>query len=183
MGIGIGFFMFPVLGPDPASVFIEGLGSQLGLNYGQSSLIVNGVVALVIFFIDRRFVHIASVTMLFTGGFVADITSGLLGTVVVGIESAPIPFRFLFTIAGGLLLSIGVVIYTDQDLGAAAIDGMAELATFRTKQDYSKIKRLVDLVMLVIGYFLGGTVGFGTVYLAFTTGPTISFLRKKFIYN
>lgn len=175
-GIGVGFFMFPGLGPDPNSVFIEGFGLRLGMSYGQASFILNGVIALVIFFMDKRFVNIASVFILFTVGFVADFTRGILNS-GIALEGASYPFRFIFTILGGLILAIGVAIYTNQELGAGAFDAMAEFATFKSKIEYSKVKRVLDFVMLGIGFLLGGTVGLGTVYLALSTGPILSLIH------
>lgn len=179
-GIGVGFFMFPGLGPDPNSVFIEGFGVILNMSYGQSSFILNGLIALIIFFIDKRFVHFASISILFTVGFVADFTKAILERAFI-IEGAILPFKFIFTILGGIILAIGVALYTDQDLGAGAFDAMSELTAFKTKVEFSKARRIIDLIVLGIGYLLGGTVGLGTVYLALTTGPIISFIRRKFI--
>ncbi len=180
-GIGVGFFMFPGLGPDPNSVFIEGVGLVLNMTYGQASFVLNGIIALIIFFIDRKFVNFASITILFTVGFVADFTRAILGN-LVAIGDSSIPFRFIFTIIGGIILAIGVAIYTNQDLGAGAFDAMSELTAYKTKIEFSKIRRIIDLIVLGIGYLLGGTVGIGTVYLALTTGPIIAFIRRRFLY-
>ena len=143
-GIGVGFFMFPGLGPDPNSVFIEGFGLMFGLTYGKASFILNGVIALAIFFMDKRFVNIASIFVLFPVGFVADFTRNILSN-GIAIESASYPFKFIFTILGGIILAIGVVIYTNQELGAGAFDAMAEFATFKSKVEYSKVKRILEI--------------------------------------
>jgi uncharacterized membrane protein YczE len=45
------------------------------------------------------------------------------------------------------------------------------------------IRNCIEVAVLVIGYFLGGFVGFGTILVALTIGYFVQFVFKLFGFN
>ena len=59
-GIGVGIFLFSQMGLDPASTFEKALGAKLGVSFGTAAAIINVVILLIVFFIDRKYISISS---------------------------------------------------------------------------------------------------------------------------
>jgi len=61
-------------------------------------------------------------------------------------------------------------------------DGMMIALTKRSRMQVGMIRNLIEIGVLIIGYFLGGTVGLGTLFMALVFGRLIQlvFLWFKF---
>lgn len=177
LGLGVGLFMHSSLGVDPNSVFITGVGKQIGLNYGLTSMILNSIILFIIFIVDRRYVNVASLLGIFSIGFTAEFVMMVLRMIVPN-PGGSLPIQILLLVFGGLFMGIGIVVYIDQKLGIAAFDAISEIIANKTNKEYGTIRVIMDSTALIIGYFIGGAVGIGTVYLALTTGPIVNMTRK-----
>ena len=62
-------------------------------------------------------------------------------------------------------------------LGVGAIDLISEIISQKSHIQYRIVRIVGDISFVVIGYFLGGVVGVGTLVAAFLTGPTVQFVR------
>lgn len=176
IGTGVGLFLHSGLGADPNGVFISGIGAKLGVNYGISSMILNSIIIGIIFFVDKRYINVASILGIFSIGFTADFVISILMKVIPNPSS--LPLQVLLLVLGGLFMCIGIVIYIHQKIGIAAFDAISEIISNKTNRTYDQVRIVMDLTALVIGYLLGGVVGVGTIYLALTTGPLINLIRK-----
>ena len=74
------------------------------------------------------------------------------------------------TLIGLILFTLGASLYMAPDLGAAPYDAIAPIITQRTKLSY----RTARIIFMVAAVIVGGPVGFGTIIVAFFTGPLIS---------
>lgn len=177
-GIGVGLFLFSGLGPDPNSVFISGVGFRLNLSYGMASFLCNGIILIMIYFIDKFYIHFASVLALVSVGFTADFTRFVLGS-LLNITLNNFFIKLIFNVLGGVVLGLGITIYVSQNLGIAPFDGISEIISRKKNISISIVRRIIDITMLILGYLLGGTFGIGTIILAFLVGPSIGFWRDK----
>ena len=82
------------------------------------------------------------------------------------------PLRWVELLLGVLLFGPGVALYLGCGLGAGPRDGIMT-AIVAKGPSIRIVRTLMELTVLVVGYFLGGTVGIGTVLFAFTLGPNI----------
>ena len=78
------------------------------------------------------------------------------------------------TLIGLILFTLGTSLYVAPDLGAAPYDAIAPIITQRTKLSYRTARITQDVLFMVAAVIAGGPVGFGTIIVAFFTGPLIS---------
>ncbi len=93
-------------------------------------------------------------------------------------ESLWVSIPILF--CGILIMTSGIVLYMESDLGFAPYDCLAYIGEkYFNKPPY--IWRIIaDVTFAIFCYILGGPVLIGTVILASSVGPFIDFFRKVF---
>lgn len=176
---GITFIFKANVGVDPANVLIDGLFNTFGLSLGV------WITALWLFFVITAFFlglkpFVATVLDLLFFGAIVDFLM-----VVNQVPSPAATGQFapylsgLYILVGMLILAFSVGIYINAQLGA----GPTMLFTFaiakKTKRSIGLVKTLIDLIMLLIGYLLGGTVGLGTIVLAVCIGYLFEFFIRR----
>lgn len=144
-----------------------GLYNSVGLSIGLWSIIL-GVLIITIASIGlREFPRLGTfMNMIFAGLFI-DFFYWLL----------PDPQVFstqLFTfVLGVILMAAGCGIYIAADLGAGPRDTLMLLAVRKLNWSVTKARTLMEIVVAVFGYLLGGPIGVGTIFMAFGLGPII----------
>ena len=176
-GIGVAMFLYSGMGVDPASVFELGIGRVFGISYGTSSALINVIILLIVFFIDKSFINISSVIAIFGIGYTADFVRKILTILVQG--EIHLLLKLVVILVGLFIMSCGIATYIKADLGVGAIDLISEIISRKTKVQYRLVRVIGDTAFVVIGYILGGTVGVGTVVAAFLTGPTVQLVRPS----
>lgn len=178
LGIGIGFFMSSGLGGDPNSAFIEGVSLYYNISFSLSNIILNGILIIIILFIDKRYINVASFFAMIFVGYIVEIVMAIISS-LIPLESLGFIQRFIMTIIGGSTLSLGIVLYINQHLGVAAFDATSELIAAKTNHEFKYVRIFMDITALILAFFFGGTIGVGTIYLSLTTGPKVKFIRQK----
>lgn len=179
-GIGVGIFLYSSLGVDPASVFELGIGNVFHISYGTSAAAINVVILVIVFFLDKSYINIASILAIFGIGYTADLINFVLGIFLKGEQH--IIIRLVMIVIGLLVMSTGIAAYIRADLGVGAIDLVSEIISDKLKISYRGVRVAADVVFVAVGFALGGAVGIGTVLAAFMTGPAIQFLRP-YVYK
>lgn len=176
LGIGVSFTIQCNLGADPASTFEIGMTKQLGIGYGTVAMLYNIVLLTIIFFVDKKYIHVSSVLAIFVVGYVVEFVSYI--SLPLGIINLPLYMRILICIFGCMIISIGVTVYIFADLGVAATDCISEIISSKTGFSYRAVRVASDFILVVLGYSIGGIVGIGTLLITFLVGPFIQFSRK-----
>jgi Predicted membrane protein len=174
-GLGVGIFLYSSLGVDPASVFTQGMGNVFQLRYGVMAAIINVVILAIVFLVDRKYVSIASVMAIFLIGATADVVSVLLSTFIA--EQIHIMIRCIMILVGCAIMGMGIATYIRAGLGVGAIDLVSEIISDKTKIPYRYMRVGADIIFVVVGYLLGGSVGAGTLVGAVLTGPAVQLFR------
>ena len=176
LGIGVFFTIKVNLGVDPASTVDLGMVKQLGLSYGNCAVIFNIVFLSAIFLIDRKYINISSILAIFVIGYTVEAMNVLFGW--LNLQDLDMIYRIIICFIGTFIIANGVTIYIFTDLGVGATDGISELISDKTKFSYRTVRVISDLVLVIIGYLMGGVVGIGTLIITFFAGPFIQFTRK-----
>lgn len=179
-GVGVGIFLYSQLGVDPASVLELGLGNVFHVSYGTASALTNVVILAIVFLVDKSYINISSLLAIFGIGYTADFTKFVLDSVIQG--ELNLVVRIIMILAGCLIMAVGIATYIRADLGVGAIDLVSEIISNKGKFTYRIVRVVCDVTFVVVGFFLGGTVGVGTVVAAFMTGPAVQFVRP-YIYR
>ena len=82
-----------------------------------------------------------------------------------------------------LLVGIGSGIYLVANLGPGPRDGLMTGLTRITNFPIALVRAFLEISVVIIGWYLGGTVGIGTLIFAFGVGPSVAlglYLVNKF---
>ena len=151
------------LGLDPWDVFHQGLASTIGIPIGTTTIVV-GAVVLLLWLPLRQRPGIGTVANVILVGLSLDATLALL-PVVAGL--AP---RWGLLVAGIVINGIATGAYIGAGLGPGSRDGlMVGIAAW--SHSIRVVRTTIEVVVLVAGFVLGGTVGVGTLLYALAIGP------------
>ncbi len=169
-GAGIALNIRSNLGLSPWDVFHEGLARRTSLSFGVVTILVGAAVFLGWIPLRQR---IGPGTLInpVAVGLVIDLTLSL-------VDDAPTHLlRWVYLLGGLVLLAIGSGLYIGARLGPGPRDGL--MTGLAAKGLSIRMARfIIEGVMLVAGWSLGGTVGMGTVVFTVLVGPLVqSFLR------
>lgn len=174
-GVGVAVFLWTGLGVDPASVFELGIGKVFHISYGTSAAVINVVILIVVFFVDKAYINISSILAIFGIGYTADIVSNLLQN--LNFEMSNLIVKLILVAVGLTIMAFGIATYIRADLGVGAIDLISEIISEKAKLQYRVVRIVGDVSFVAIGFLLGGTFGIGTLVAAFMTGPTVQCVR------
>ncbi len=171
-GLSMAMMIRGALGLDPWDVFHAGLASRVPLTFGQVTIVV-GALVLLLWWPLRQWPGFGTIANVVVIGVAADVGLGLLST----------PDAIW---ARGLLLAFGIVLnglagglYIGSQLGPGPRDGLMTGFARRTGLSIRVVRTTIEVVVLVVGWVLGGPVGVGTVLYAVTIGPLVQFFLPR----
>lgn len=144
-----------------------GLFNSVGLSIGLWSIILGVLIITVASIGLRQFPKLGTfMNMIFTGLFI-DFFYWLLP------DPQVLATQLLAFVLGVLLMAVGCGIYISADLGAGPRDTLMLLAVKKLNWSVTKARTLMEIVVAILGFLLGGPIGVGTVFMAFGLGPII----------
>ena len=69
---------------------------------------------------------------------------------------------------------MGSALYLTANLGPGPRDGLMTGLLHLTNQPIVVIRTILEVSAVIIGFYLGGVVGIGTIFFAFGIGPAVS---------
>ncbi len=176
--LGQSLFIFCDLGADPWTVFHQGLTFYFPITIGQAIQIVGFAIIAGGVFV-KIYPGIGTVlNMIFIGLFTdIIIESNLIST------PDTLFSKLLMCILGVFIFGFGIFLYISQELGAGPRDGVMVILTQKTKFQVGTVRNLIEITVLIIGYFLGGTVGIGTLIASLGAGVSLQLFFTLFKRN
>lgn len=174
-GFSVGIFNFSLFGMDPFQVFAHGIWTFFPIGFGTFYAIVNLIMLIAIFFIDRSKIGLGTVVNIFLLGYVVQFSSWLF------IELFPEPFLYLRIaglIIGIIIISFGSALYFTGDMGVSTYDAIALVMSEKKIAKFQYCRIGTDLLCTITGFLLGATIGVGTLVTALFMGPIIAFFNK-----
>jgi uncharacterized membrane protein YczE len=160
------------LGLDPWDVLHEGLTKRSGLSFGLITAIV-GALVLLCWIPLRQRPSVGTVSNVIVIGISVDVTLALLPT-----PTDLLP-RIVLLVAGIVFNGIAAATYIGARLGPGPRDGLTTGFCLRTGLSLRLVRTTVEVLVLISGCLLGGTIGVGTVLYALSIGPlTQAFLPR-----
>lgn len=80
---------------------------------------------------------------------------------------------------GLCILSYGAAMYIEANLGISPYDSLSIIAAENFNKNYTISRITQDVISVMIGFFLGSTVGIATVLIALSLGYLISHFRTS----
>ncbi len=170
-GFGTALMVVADLGLGPWDVFHQGVSVHTSIPIG-SVVIITGIAVLVLWIPLRERIGIGTLLNAVLIGVVMDLTLLWLGTPPSTI------IRWLYLVGGVLIVGVGSGYYIGAGLGPGPRDG---LMTGLAKRGWPiGLARFgVELMALIGGWLLGGTIGAGTVLFALGIGPLVHVLLPR----
>ena len=165
-GAGIACFVHSNLGVPPWDVLHQGISEKANIKMGTVIIIV-GVVLLLAWIPLRMKPGIGTIMNAIQIGLVENFMDDLLP------HSQLIVARVGFLLAGMLFIAFGSGLYIGAELGSGPRDGLMLGLNKRFGISIRLARTTVEIVVLVVGLILGGSIGLGTFVFAFGIGPLV----------
>ncbi|MGO1050557.1 membrane protein YczE [Crossiella sp. CA198] len=156
------------LGLDPWDVLHEGLTRHIPLSFGTITAIT-GVIVLLGWIPLRQRPGIGTVANVVLIAVAVDATLFLLPA------AGSWWLRGIFLVAAIVLNGLATAAYIGARLGPGPRDGLMTGLCARTGWSIRLVRTGIEIAVLVLGFFLGGTIGIGTLLYAITIGPLAQF--------
>ena len=166
-GFGEALLVITGLGNSPWVVLSEGLTKRTGLDIGVTTFLVS-VVVLLLWIPLKEKPGLGTISNIVVIAAVLDVSIKFLPKVETLAVGIPV------TIAGVLIVGLGSSLYLTCNLGPGPRDGLMTSLHNKTSVRVSRVRLLLEVSVLTIGYLLGGTVGIGTLLFAAGIGRAVA---------
>lgn len=171
LSIAASILRYIELGTDPLVTFNAGLSNIIQLNFGTVFLITNISFVLIIYLIDSKLIKFGTLFNMLILGYLQEFFISLYSFSLTNYMR-----NYLLLFIGIILYCISIALIIHADEGISPYEGFVIVIAHKFNTPFSKTKILIDLILVTIGYLLGGIVGAGTIAIAIFTGPIISML-------
>lgn len=166
---GIAMMLQANVGLEPWSVLQQGMSQKFGITYGTASAIAGAAAIITAVVLGESFgfgtiINIAGCAVMIDAIQAAHLIPQMHG-LVSGIAM----------LIGGLeLLALGTWLYMKSALGSGPRDALMVALARKFGRSAGACRAVVDVLVTVIGFCIGGPVGVGTVVSAVGLGPLIN---------
>tara|TARA_B100000963_G_scaffold198431_1_gene172715 strand:+ start:3887 stop:4534 length:648 start_codon:yes stop_codon:yes gene_type:complete len=166
-GLGEGLLIVSFTGASPWSVLAQGISLNVNQSIGLITFLIS--IAVLILWIP-----------LSQKPGMATILNALIIALMIDlcIKFVPTPSIFyhqlILAIVSVITVGIGGGIYLVSNLGAGPRDGLMVGLQKKTNLPIALVRATLEITVVSIGWYLGGTVGVGTLLFAFGIGPCVA---------
>ena len=166
-GIGEGLLIVSFTGASPWSVLAQGISLNVDLSIGTITLFISLGVLFFWFFLNQK-------------PGIGTILNALIIAVMIDVcikwVSTPETYLSQLLLATFAVLTVGLGggIYLVSNLGAGPRDGLMIGLQKKTNLPIALVRVSLEITVVSIGWYLGGTVGVGTLLFAFGIGPAVA---------
>ena len=160
------------IGLAPWDVLHQGLAARLGWSFGAVTALT-GVAVLAAWFPLRERPGVGTVLN------VVLIAVSVDAVLAVVPPASSLPWRASLLVIGVVLNGLATATYVGARLGAGPRDGLMTGLHARTGWPLRRVRTLIELAVVIVGWLLGGTVGAGTVLYAAAIGPLTQFFLPR----
>ena len=175
-GVSMVLMLQSQLGLMPWDVLHQGLSLQSGWPMGRVAIVVGALVLLAWIPIRQR-PGLGTVSNVIVIGLTFDATLHLMGGLMA---SLGMPARIALLLVGIVLNGFATAAYIGAHFGPGPRDGLMTGLAKRTGASVRLVRTLIEGSVLLTGFLLGGTLGFGTLLYALAIGPLIQALLPWF---
>ena len=178
-GLGEGLLIVSFTGASPWSVLAQGISLNVDLSIGTITLFIS--IGVLFFWLPLN-----------EKPGIGTILNALIVAIMIDISIALIPTpenyisQLLLAIFAVLIVGLGSGFYLVANLGPGPRDGLMTGIQKKTNLPIALVRAFLEITVVSIGWYLGGTVGIGTLLFAFGVGPAVAlglFLVGKIFYR
>ena len=166
-GLGEGLLIVSFTGASPWSVLAQGISLNVNLTIGTITLLISIGVLIMWVPLSQKF-------------GMGTIFNALIIALMIDlcVKFVPTPTNYLsqliLAVISVLIVGIGGGIYLVSNLGAGPRDGLMIGLQKKTGLPIALVRAIIEISVVSIGWYLGGTVGIGTLLFAFGIGPCVA---------
>ena len=166
-GLGEGLLIVSAAGASPWSVLAQGISLNINFSIGIITIFISIGVLLFWLPLNQR-------------PGIGTILNALIIALMIDfcIKFVPTPENYLsqlfLAILAVLTVGIGGGIYLVANLGSGPRDGLMIGLQQKTNLPIASVRAFLEITVVSIGWYLGGTVGAGTLLFAFGIGPAVA---------
>ena len=167
-GIGEGLLLVSYTGASPWSVLAQGISLKINYSIGVITFSISIFVISLWIFLKQK-------------PGIGTILNALIIAVMIDLclkyISTPESFilKIILAVFAVILVGIGSGIYLVANLGPGPRDGLMTGLQKKTNLPIATVRVFLEVTVVSIGWYLGGTVGIGTLLFAFGIGPAVAF--------
>ncbi len=166
-GLGEGLLIVSSSGASPWSVLAQGLFLNIGFSVGLITIFISIAVLLLWFPLKQK------------PGIGTILNALIIGLMIDAcIRYVPTPENYFNQVLLGAIavftVGLGGGIYLVANLGPGPRDGLMIGLQKITNLPIALVRAVLEITVMSIGWYLGGTVGVGTLLFAFGIGPCIA---------
>ena len=166
-GLGEGLLIVSFTGASPWSVLAQGISLNINLSIGTITLLISLAVLVLWIPLGQK-------------PGMGTIFNALIIAIMIDlcIKFVPTPSNYIhqliLAIISVITVGIGGGIYLVSNLGAGPRDGLMIGLQKLTKLPIAVVRAALEISAVSVGWYLGGTVGVGTLLFAFGIGPCVA---------
>ena len=166
-GIGEGLLLVSYMGASPWSVLAQGISLKVDFSIGLITFFISLFVIFLWIFLNQK-------------PGIGTILNAIIIALMIDLCLKYIPtpetfyIKIMLSISAVLLVGVGSGIYLVANLGPGPRDGLMTGLQKKTNLPIAAVRAFLEITVVSIGWYLGGTVGLGTVLFAFGIGPAVA---------
>lgn len=175
-GLSSAFCIRSGFGTNSVVTFFRGISKTFNFDIGISTNIINLILTIVVFFIDKKYINIGTIIYSCTMGFFINLFLSILNV------PESLILKTLFATFGIIIYIIAVALFVWSNVGVNPWIAFSLILSEKLKKSFGKMKLCVDLFALICGICLGGKFGPITIITALLCGLCVDkllyFLNK-----
>ena len=166
-GLGEGLLIVSFTGASPWSVLAQGISLNVNLSIGTITLLIS-IAVLILWIPLGQKPGVGTIFNALIIAFMIDLC----------IKFVPTPSNYfnqlILAVISVVMVGIGGGIYLVSNLGAGPRDGLMIGLQKVTNLPVAVVRAFLEISVVSIGWYLGGTLGVGTLLFAFGIGPCVA---------
>ena len=166
-GLGEGLLIVSFMGASPWSVLAQGISLNINLSIGTITLLISLAVLVLWIPLGQK----PGMGTIFNAIIIAIMID-------LCIKFVPTPstyiHQFILAVISVITVGIGGGIYLVSNLGAGPRDGLMIGLQKLSNLPIALVRGALEISAVSVGWYLGGTVGIGTLLFAFGIGPCVA---------
>ena len=166
-GLGEGLLIVSFTGASPWTVLAEGISLNVDFSIGTVTFFISLGVLFLWLFLNQK-------------PGIGTFLNALIVAIMIDVSIALIPTpenyisQLFLAIFAVLIVGLGSGLYLVANLGPGPRDGLMTGIQRKTNLPIAGVRAFLEITVVSVGWYLGGTVGIGTLLFAFGIGPAVA---------
>ncbi|SHE78238.1 hypothetical protein SAMN05444392_103125 [Seinonella peptonophila] len=175
VSLGVTFTIQAKLGVGSWDVLNTGLSNVTSLSIGTANFLVSLVATIGLLFLNRSLLKWGTIFNL--------LLIGLLMDLFLRSDWIPVAhtlwLQIIWLFLGIITIAFGAALYLSPSYGSGPRDGLMLEFSKRFNLSIRSVRTIMEIIVVTIGWLLGGKVFIGTLVIACTIGPCVQFFLHK----